>query len=60
MREFASFNKDFVTWALEQKKAGRTVDEAVAAYKTPGKYVGYAVPQPARLKTNTQMAYDGK
>ena len=60
MREFASFNQDFLSWALNQKKAGKTVDQAVAEYKTPTKYVGYPAPQPARLKINTQMAFEGK
>jgi cyclase len=60
LREYASFNKDFVAWALNEKKAGKTVDQAAAEYKTPAKYVGYGEPQEMRLKQNIQSAYDGK
>ena len=41
-------------------KAGKTVDQAAAEYKTPAKYGGYAEPQAMRLKANVQAVYDGK
>jgi glyoxylase-like metal-dependent hydrolase (beta-lactamase superfamily II) len=58
LREFSNFNKDFVSWVEAQMKAGKTVDQAAAEYKHPDKYVGYAAPQPARVKTNVQILYD--
>ena len=60
MKEYASFNRDFVAWAQRQKKAGKSVDQAAADYATPAKYAGYSVPQAAKIKTNTQAVYDGK
>jgi cyclase len=60
MREYADFNRDFVSWAQAEKKAGKTVDQAVAEYKIPAKYRGYAEPQAMRLKANVQAVYDGK
>jgi cyclase len=60
LQEYADFNKDFVTWAQGEMKAGKTVDQAVAEYKTPAKYNGYAEPQMMRLKANVQAVYDGK
>ena len=39
-KEFAAFHKDLFAWAKAQHKAGKTVDEAAAAYKVPEKYSG--------------------
>ena len=39
---FAEFNQDFVTWAQEQIKAGRTPEQAAAEWKVPEKYAGYS------------------
>jgi cyclase len=60
LQEYANFNRDFLSWARSEMKAGKTVDQAVAEYKTPAKYRGYAEPQAMRLKANVQAAYDGK
>ena len=60
LREYASFNKDFVAWARSEQNAGKSVDQAVAEYKTPAKYQGYLEPQAMRLKANVQAVYDGK
>ena len=60
LQEYADFNRDFVAWARSQMKEGKTVDQAVADYKTPAKYRGYADPQAMRLKANVQAAYDGQ
>jgi cyclase len=42
-KEFAAFHKDLFTWVKAQHKAGKTVEEATAAYELPAKYQGYTV-----------------
>jgi glyoxylase-like metal-dependent hydrolase (beta-lactamase superfamily II) len=42
LREFADFNKDFLTWAQAQLKAGTTPEAAAAQWKVPEKYKGYS------------------
>ena len=42
LREFADFNKDFLTWAQGELKAGKTPEQAAAEWKVPEKYKGYA------------------
>ena len=42
LREYAQFNKDFVAWALAEKKAGKTAEQAAAEFKVPEKYKGYS------------------
>jgi glyoxylase-like metal-dependent hydrolase (beta-lactamase superfamily II) len=58
LREYAQFNKDFLAEAQVAKRAGRSVDEAAKAWKIPARYVGYAAPQEARLRSNVQIAFD--
>jgi glyoxylase-like metal-dependent hydrolase (beta-lactamase superfamily II) len=58
LREYAQFNKDFLAEAQAAKKAGRSVDETAKAWKIPARYVGYAAPQEARLRSNVQIAFD--
>src|SRR5262249_29114513 len=43
LAEYASFSQDFVDWASQEMKAGKTVDQAVGEYKLPNKYKGYVV-----------------
>lgn len=60
LKEFADFTQDFVDWARNEMKAGKTVDEAAAEYKVPAKYKGYVPsvhPQVGGAKTNLQIAY---
>ncbi len=57
LQEYADFNKDFVTWAESQLKAGKNVEDSVAAYKTPVRYKGYETPQAARVKANLEALY---
>jgi cyclase len=58
LQEYASFNSDFVAWAEGQMKAGKSADEAAAAYKIPAKYQGYETPQAMRVKTNIEAVYN--
>jgi glyoxylase-like metal-dependent hydrolase (beta-lactamase superfamily II) len=57
--EYVEFNKEFLTWALAEMKAGRTAEQAAAAYKVPDRFKGYATPNADRLRGLIQSAYDG-
>ena len=35
LKEFADFNKDFVTWMQAELKAGKTPEQAAAEWKLP-------------------------
>ncbi len=54
----SEFIAEFVKFAQDAKKAGKTVDDVVATWKTPAKYVGYAAPAPARVKADAQVVFD--
>ena len=60
LREYAEFNRDFVSWAREQVKAGKTVGEAASEYRVPAKYKGYTIspnPKFGDAKGNTEIVY---
>ena len=60
LKEYADFNKDFVSWAQGEMKAGKTVDQAAAAYRVPAKYKGYAAsptPQFGGPNPNLEIIY---
>ena len=58
LREFISYVQDFVKAAQDGKKAGKTVDETAAAWKTPAKYPGYEpMSAPVRVKSNVDLIY---
>jgi len=42
LKEFADFNKDFLTWAEGALKSGKTPEAAAAEWKVPEKYQGYS------------------
>jgi len=46
LKEFADFNKDFLTWAQAELKAGKTPEAAAAEWKVPEKYKGYSPTAP--------------
>jgi len=61
LKEYADFTKDFVDWAANEMKAGKTADQAAAEYKLPAKYKGYVVTvneQFANVKGNVQTIYN--
>lgn len=59
LKEYASFNTDFITWVQDEIKAGKTVDEAAMEFKIPEKYKGYAVGTlGGGIRGNIQLAYD--
>jgi glyoxylase-like metal-dependent hydrolase (beta-lactamase superfamily II) len=55
LREYSTFNADFVTAVRDAKTAGTTAEALAASWKMPEKYKGYAAPQPARLKSNIDV-----
>ena len=57
VKTYSEFIREFVTTVQDAKKAGRTVDDVVASWKTPAKYTGYAVPQAARVKADAQVIF---
>lgn len=60
LREYADFNRDFVSWAQEQIKAGKPAGQAAAEYRVPAKYKGYTVspnPQFGDARANVEIVY---
>ena len=59
LREYIQFVRDFVKAAQDGKKAGKSVDEVTAAWKTPAKYAGYeAMPIAVRVRADVQLIYN--
>jgi glyoxylase-like metal-dependent hydrolase (beta-lactamase superfamily II) len=46
LKEYADFNRDFLTWVQAQMKAGRSPEQAAAEYKVPERYKGYTANLP--------------
>jgi glyoxylase-like metal-dependent hydrolase (beta-lactamase superfamily II) len=42
LKEFADFNRDFLTWAQAALKSGRTPEQAAGEWKVPARYAGYS------------------
>jgi len=57
LREYAEFNREFLTAVQEAKKGGKSVDDVAASWTIPTRYTGYAAPQPARLKSNIEVIF---
>ncbi len=57
MKEFAEFVREFVTTIQAAKTAGKTSDEAAAAWSTPAKYKGYAPANADRAKAYAAVIY---
>ena len=60
LKIYTEFSQDFADWAAAQVKAGKTADEAAAAYKVPAKFVGYTPSVNGTFgspKDNTQIAF---
>src|SRR5215475_568446 len=57
LKEYEEYVRDFVTYAQNQKKAGKSVDVATAGYKVPDRFKGYTATA-ARVKPDVQVIYD--
>jgi cyclase len=60
LRVFVEFREEFLNWAVAQLKAGKSVDEATAAWETPKKvkYQDYEPPDRRRIKAHLQGISD--
>jgi hypothetical protein len=58
-KDYVDFYNDFATFVLNEKKAGKGVDQVVSAYKIPTRYNGYYA-DPGRVKQNVQALFDNK
>ena len=57
VKTYAAFIREFVTTVQTAKRAGRSVDDVVASWKTPAAYAGYNAPQPARVKADAEVIF---
>jgi len=57
LKEYAEFNRDFLAYVREAKKAGKSIDEAAGGYTFPEKFPGYRAPQPDSVKNNVEVIY---
>ena len=46
LKEYADFNREFLIWVRGEMKAGRTPEQAAAAYKVPERFKGYSADLP--------------
>jgi glyoxylase-like metal-dependent hydrolase (beta-lactamase superfamily II) len=60
LKEYADANNDFIAWVQSEMKAGKTVDQAAAEWKTPAKFPAFGPPAPlfGGIKGNIQTAYN--
>ena len=58
LKLYSEFIADFVKFAQDAKKSGKTVDDVVSGWKVPAKYTGYATPAAARVKADAQVVFD--
>jgi len=58
LKEYSDFNRDFLSYVREARKAGKSVDDAAGSWKVPEKYKGYRAAQADQVKNNVQLIYD--
>jgi cyclase len=58
LKLYSEFIADFVKFAQDGKKGGKTVDDVASSWAVPAKYTNYAKPNPARVKADAQVAFD--
>jgi cyclase len=58
LKLYSEFIADFVKFAQDAKKSGKTVEDVASSWKVPAKYTGYAAPTAARVKSDAQVAFD--
>lgn len=60
LKVYADFYRDFLNWIEAERKSGKSVDEAVAAYQVPAKYTaqGYTPGVERAVRVNIQGVYD--
>jgi len=58
LKEYADYMAAFVAYTRAQMKAGKSVDDAAAGFKTPEQFKGYAALAADRLKSDMQVIYN--
>jgi glyoxylase-like metal-dependent hydrolase (beta-lactamase superfamily II) len=58
LKLYSEFIADFVKFAQDAKRSGKTVDDVAGSWKVPAKYTGYAMPNAARVRSDAQVAFD--
>jgi len=58
LKEYVTFNREFLMAVQGAKKAGKSVDDVAKSWTMPAKSPGYAKPDPVRLKSNVQVIFD--
>jgi cyclase len=58
LKLYSEYIADFVKFAQDAKKSGKTPDDVASSWQVPAKYTGYAKPNPARVKADAQVAFD--
>jgi glyoxylase-like metal-dependent hydrolase (beta-lactamase superfamily II) len=58
LRLFSEFVADFVKFAQDAKKTGKTVDDVVNTWKAPAKYTGYGMPNPMFVRSDAQVIFE--
>jgi hypothetical protein len=58
LKVYADFNRDFLNAVRDAKKAGKSVDDVAASWKTPEKYTGYGAAQAAGVKNGAQVIFN--
>jgi cyclase len=57
LKEYAEYMAAFVAYTQAEMKAGKSVDDAAAGFKTPEQFKGYAAPA-ATVKSDMQVIYN--
>ena len=57
LKIYGEFVGEFVAAVQAAKKAGKTVDDVVASWRTPDKYAGYGPAQAARVKADAEVIF---
>ena len=58
LKEYADFNRDFLTSVRDAMKSGKTADDVAKSWTMPAKYIGYAAPAATRLTANVQLIFN--
>ena len=58
LKLYSEFVADFVTFAQNAKKAGKSVDDVVRTWKTPAKYTGYAALNQMRVRSDAEVVFE--
>jgi hypothetical protein len=58
LKEYADYVTAFVDYARAKMKAGASVNDAAAGFRTPAQFKGYETGPADRVKSNMQVIYN--